>query len=72
MSAGDGGMTTAEVHRVLDALAGAGCFVPGRIGGRSVLCASSELQLRAHAGYEPRPVDRHDLAVLRGLAGPDS
>jgi len=45
----------------------AGCFVPGRIGGRTVGCAAVDLQLRGHSGYELREVDRHDLALLRGL-----
>jgi lincosamide nucleotidyltransferase A/C/D/E len=44
-----------------------GCFVTGRIGGRVVGCLSAELQLHFRAGYELRPVDRHDLTVLARL-----
>ena len=45
------------------------CFVAGRIDGRDVGCLSVARQLAAHDGYEPRDVDRHDVAVLRGLSG---
>ena len=45
----------------------AGCLAGGRIGGREVRCLSVARQLAAHAGYPPREVDRHDVAVLRGL-----
>ena len=47
----------------------AACFVTGRIGEREVGCLSLDRQLEAHDGYQLREVDRHDLAVLRGLAG---
>ena len=43
------------------------CFVTGRIGGRAVPCLSVEQQRRFHTGYEPRDVDRHDLALLDRL-----
>jgi lincosamide nucleotidyltransferase A/C/D/E len=47
----------------------AGCLVPGRIDGREVGCLTVARQVEAHTGYEPRGVDRHDLALLRALAG---
>ena len=43
------------------------CFVTGRIAGNVVPCLSIEQQLRFHEGYEPREIDRHDIAVLTGL-----
>jgi lincosamide nucleotidyltransferase A/C/D/E len=43
-------------------------FVPGVIGGVRVGCLSLDLQVAFHQGYEPRDVDRHDLAVLDALA----
>ena len=46
----------------------AACFVIGRIDGRAVDRLSVPRQLAAHEGYEPRDVDRLDLAVLRALA----
>lgn len=46
----------------------AASFVTGAIGGRPVPCLSADLQVRFHGGYEQREVDRHDLAVLAGLA----
>ena len=36
----------------------------GTLGGRPVACLSAPLQLEFHLGYEPRPVDRHDVARL--------
>lgn len=45
-----------------------GCFTTGTIAGRPVGCISVEQQLVFHSGYEPRDVDRADLAVLRSLA----
>jgi lincosamide nucleotidyltransferase A/C/D/E len=39
----------------------------GRIAGRPVPCLTAELQVRFHLGYERRPADRHDLALLRVL-----
>jgi lincosamide nucleotidyltransferase A/C/D/E len=40
----------------------------GYIGGQAVRCMPLVTQLRTHAGYELRPQDHHDLALLRGLA----
>ncbi len=37
----------------------------GIIAGRSVPCLSAEAQLALHEGYQQRPVDRHDLELLR-------
>lgn len=45
-----------------------GCFTTGTIAGRPVGCISVEQQLLFHSGYEPRDVDRADLALLRSLA----
>ena len=45
-------------------------FTVGRIGGMEVPCVSVEAQRRFHEGYEPREVDRHDLALLDRLEGP--
>ncbi|HEX2857017.1 MAG TPA: hypothetical protein VHO26_06005 [Propionibacteriaceae bacterium] len=42
-------------------------FTQGVIGGRVVQCISAALQRRFHEGYEPRPQDLHDLAVLDDL-----
>ena len=42
-------------------------FVSGTIDGREVGCLSVEQQLVFHSGYELRPVDHDDLAVLRDL-----
>ena len=36
----------------------------GMIGGRTVRCLTPELLVRFHAGYEPRDVDRADMAAL--------
>ncbi|MGZ0149393.1 nucleotidyltransferase domain-containing protein [Kribbella sp. WER1] len=41
--------------------------VEGRIGGRTVRCMPLIAQLRAHQGYQLRPVDRHDMRLLEGL-----
>lgn len=43
------------------------CLVVGRLAGRPVRCLSIAKQRELHAGYEPRPVDRLDLAVLDEL-----
>ncbi len=45
-------------------------LVTGQIGDREVPCNSSRLQVAFHSGYEPRPQDLHDLALLRPRAGP--
>lgn len=36
----------------------------GTIGGRRVRCLTPELLLRFHLGYDPRPIDRADMAAL--------
>ena len=41
----------------------------GLVGGIPVPCITVELQLSHHAGYPPRDVDRHDVAVLARLSG---
>jgi lincosamide nucleotidyltransferase A/C/D/E len=43
-------------------------LVTGVLGGRAVPCVSAAWQERVHTGYEPRPQDLLDLAVLRWLA----
>jgi lincosamide nucleotidyltransferase A/C/D/E len=43
--------------------------VTGHLGGREVACLSVAKQLEFHSGYEPRPADLHDLALLQDLAG---
>jgi lincosamide nucleotidyltransferase A/C/D/E len=45
----------------------AACFVTGSIDGRGVGCLSVDRQIEAHTGFEPRDVDRADLALLRTL-----
>ena len=40
------------------------CFTVGRIDGREVACLGAAIQREFHSGYEPRPIDRHDLASL--------
>ncbi len=40
------------------------CFTVGRIDGRKVACLGAAIQREFHSGYEPRPVDHHDLAIL--------
>jgi len=45
-------------------------LVTGQIGDRQVPCISSRLQVAFHSGYEPRPQDLHDLALLTPRAGP--
>jgi lincosamide nucleotidyltransferase A/C/D/E len=42
---------------------------PGWIGGRPVACATPELQLSFHLGYEPSPIDRRDVAALAEAFG---
>ncbi|MCM0678416.1 aminoglycoside adenylyltransferase [Micromonospora phytophila] len=44
------------------------CFTTGTIAGRPVNCISVEQQLLFHSGYEPRDIDRADLALLHMLA----
>ena len=43
------------------------CFTTGTVGGREVGCISVDQQLLFHSGYEPREVDRADLALLHRL-----
>lgn len=47
-------------------------FAVGSIGSRAVSCLSARLQRRFHSGYEPRPIDRHDLDVLATVPGDPS
>ncbi len=42
-------------------------FTEGTLGGSVVPCLSREQQVRFHCGYEPRPVDVHDLQMLESL-----
>jgi lincosamide nucleotidyltransferase A/C/D/E len=42
-------------------------FTTGRLGDAQVLCLTADQQIRFHMGYTPRPVDHHDLALLRAL-----
>ena len=44
-------------------------LVSGVLGGRTVPCVSAVWQVRVHTGYEPRPQDLQDLAVLRSVMG---
>jgi len=39
----------------------------GKIGSRRCCCLSAYEQLRLHHGYEPRDIDRADIALLRAL-----
>ena len=39
----------------------------GRIGGRRVVVATAARLMELHRGYEPRPEDLHDIALLRRL-----
>lgn len=39
----------------------------GLLGGRSVPCVSATWQVRVHSGYDPRPQDLQDLALLAEL-----
>lgn len=47
-----------------------GCFVSGRISGRTVQCLSADQQRRFRVGYELRDVDRHDLSLLATRKAP--
>ena len=42
-------------------------FTTGSLGGEPVPCVSVEAQLLFHAGYDSRPADVHDLALLKQL-----
>lgn len=39
-------------------------FSRGAVGGRPVACLSASVQLTFHEDYEPRALDRHDVALL--------
>jgi lincosamide nucleotidyltransferase A/C/D/E len=72
-SLGDGrlqyGSVTAPFGFVPDDLAGA-----GMIGAVGVVCETPAFVLRCRSGWEPRPVDRQDVALLCerfGLAAPE-
>jgi GNAT superfamily N-acetyltransferase len=41
--------------------------VTGHVDGRPVPCISAAAQVMTHTGYEPRPVDHHDMALLASL-----
>ena len=43
-------------------------FATGLLGGVVTPCLSRAQQVRFHRGYEPRPRDLHDLAILESLA----
>jgi lincosamide nucleotidyltransferase A/C/D/E len=43
----------------------------GSIAGRPVPCPSAEAQLTFREGYRQRPIDRHDLELLRGWLAAD-
>jgi lincosamide nucleotidyltransferase A/C/D/E len=45
----------------------AAAFTSAVIGGRWIACLSADQQLVFHTGYEPRPIDHHDIALLREL-----
>lgn len=44
-------------------------FMVGSLEHRAIPCLSADRQRVFHSGYEPRPQDRHDLAVLAALDG---
>jgi lincosamide nucleotidyltransferase A/C/D/E len=46
-------------------------FTEGCLGDRVVPCISASAQMKFREGYEHRPADTHDLAVLRDLAPGD-
>lgn len=48
-----------------------GAPVPGVVAGEVVPTCDLDTQLRAHVGYDPRPVDRADLETLRERLGCD-
>ena len=47
----------------------AGFWGTGWVGGRLVRCLTAEVQILAHAGYEPDDADRHDMRLLRDRFG---
>lgn len=42
-------------------------FDTGSLGAMQVACLSCQQQVTFHTGYEPRPVDLHDLELLNAL-----
>ncbi len=49
----------------------AGCFTSAVIDGHTIPCLTAAQQLVFHTFYEPRPVDLHDIALLRDLLAVD-
>ena len=45
----------------------AGCFTIATIDGHEIPCLTAAQQLTFHTGYEPRPADLHDIALLTDL-----
>lgn len=45
----------------------AGCTTTGYVDGRPVSCLTAAQQLVFRQGFDPRPVDHHDIALLRAL-----
>jgi lincosamide nucleotidyltransferase A/C/D/E len=45
----------------------AGCTTTGYVAGHAVTCLTAAQQLAFRAGFTPRDVDRHDIALLRQL-----
>ena len=58
------GSLAAPFHLDPDDLAGR-----GEVGGTTVRCERPEFALSNHTGYEPRAVDRHDVARLCATFG---
>ena len=46
----------------------AGCTTTGTVAGRPVTCLTAARQLTFRQGFAWRPVDPHDVALLRGLS----
>jgi lincosamide nucleotidyltransferase A/C/D/E len=44
-------------------------FAEGVVAGRRVPCLSVPVQLLFHSGYRPRPVEAHDVGLLKELVG---
>ena len=62
------GVQTGLAGEVFDYPAGS-LDAEGEIAGRTVRCATPELQVAFHAHYEPRDHDRRDMAALCGEFG---
>ncbi|HVQ89894.1 MAG TPA: hypothetical protein VMU51_02555 [Mycobacteriales bacterium] len=45
-----------------------GSLTTGQLNRQPIPCLSIDQQIRFHTGYPPRPIDRHDLALLHRLA----